>query len=240
MSVAAQARGGGLYIQGSGCTVTADVSANAATVSVISLINVGAQARGGGIYASGQGLTVTGDVSGNGLGMFGSLSFSAGGGIYLGGASEATISGAVSENHINTTISIADQASGNGIAVVDSQGVILDGIVVRDNDFTGFGGDPEQIRLESTTAGSLGNLVINQCSIGGPIGAGIVETGGEGYADVSGHAITNNAFYGLDSLYRNSDGAVVDADAAGLEVLNTPSHASHDAATASGNTMEAE
>lgn len=61
----------------------------------------------------------------------------------------------------------------------------------------------------------------------------------EGQSDVHDHALTNNRFLPnyLGNLYRDWDGTVISDDTAGLAIINTAGHSSHDANPASGNSL---
>jgi hypothetical protein len=109
-------------------------------------------------------------------------------------------------------------------------------IRVQNSDFTD---DGNAILLNGNPGSNITGLVIDNNvfsgAMGGPGGAAISE----GQALITGHQITNNRFDlgTVSNLYRNHYDipSPTPATPAGLTILNTPNHANHNAAVASGN-----
>jgi hypothetical protein len=89
------------------------------------------------------------------------------------------------------------------------------------------------------------NLTISnnifQATGGNPSGVIAIKEGqSPSNQDVTGHTITNNSFYPayVGFLYQDYDGAQIPSTALGMTALNTAGHQNHDAAVASGNTLD--
>ncbi len=200
-------------------------------------------AAGGGIYVRGTHSVLLSNI------IISNNTASTGAGIYLENSTNILIAKVTIQSN-------RGQSGTGGIAVVTSGNIVLDNIICAGNRGTGGGGGGAVILIDSTPV-SIINCSISNNKWGGPwecaielnyatttpqitisgnnltgdgSGAVIAETG----VDVSGHSIINNISIGslLTRLYREISG---DIPLGSVLMLNTPGHAFHDAAAASGN-----
>ncbi len=191
-----------------------------------------------------QSVTVSNSTITNGTANNGS------GGVYFSGTTGSAI--------LNTNIS-GNTGYHGGSNFLDNQTLRLDGLTMTNNtglsgysdDIAVWGGRDIRIQnsdfndsgpailVNGNSGANVTGLIIDnnvfRGAMGGVNGAAIREV----QALITGHQITNNRFdlSTILNLYRNHypDYTATPATGAGLTILNTPNHASHNAAVSSGN-----
>lgn len=236
----------GYHNYGGGIFIANDAGApRTILIDSVTVTNNAAVQSGSGITAFyGENLTVSNSTITNGTANNGA------GGIYLLGTSGSTI--------LNTTIS-GNTGYHGGSNFLDNQNLRLDGLTMTNNtgtsgytdDIAIWGG--RDIRIQNSDFNDSGPAILVNGNSGYNVTGLIIDNnvfrGGMGgvngaaireiQALITGHQITNNRFDlgTVTNLYRNHypDYTATPATAAGLIILNTPNHASHNAAVASGN-----
>jgi len=230
--------GGGLSMQG-----PIDVYADDITITIRDLIvrNNYSDGGGGGIFMSSKMnyYLYDTDVTDNSADSWGN-------GIYAGGYGTTYLSyvdlyrntGPGSGMYINS----AGTKTLSHCYFMDNAGTFVDSLYISKSNATysiTYGGFyPNTKPAIGITVTGATSLTISNVWFGGDPGntsAAIYES-----QDISGHTITNNKFlvsyYG--ALYKEGSTVTITDNASGLALLNTANHTSHDASTASGNTIE--
>ena len=200
--------GGGVFIDGH-CTYI--------TLKTCKLQNNSSGSRGGGICVVSSNITLD-DVD---------VEFNAGytGGIYLSSCSQTTIK--------NCFIRENNGSSFDGIELWGGSGITLQGnYIYTMNDYC--------LALNTNSGSNITALVITGNQFSSSTYGGTFTAIKEGQSDITGHTITNNSFLPnfIGNLYQDNNPTTPIPDTtAGLATLNTANSTSHDAATASGNTL---
>jgi len=249
LSLAPSTSGGGVYVAegADGNEISAQVYENTSKTDVVSFFSAGASTLGGGICTRGSDTVISGSVFDNESRILGGLPTVYGGGIYIAGDG-TTVTADVTDNSVDS-VGLLGNTYGSGIAISCATDVTLSEIDITGNTNSGLLSASYALYLVSRTDDPITNLVIEKCTFGGTEDGGyaIVEKADSGsdpdvepiYADITGQTLRDNLFdtSSLDHLYADYGGEILAADEDGLSILNTPDAESHDASTASGNTL---
>jgi hypothetical protein len=240
------------HTYGGGILFYSTASRSAVTVENVTVDGNSSNSDGGGVYIDSHFSNVTMKacaVQYNTAGV--SPSYSQGGGIRINTASNITLDDV--DVQYNTGYSggvgliYGSQVTIKNCFIRDNTGSAIDGIylwggstITLQNNYI-YAKDDYCLGLNANSGSNITGLVItgNQFSSMSYGNATIIAIK-EFQAEINGHTITNNSFLVnyIGYLYQDNNPTTAIPDTvAGLATLNTPNSTSHDASTASGNTL---